>query len=118
VMMLGAWFRYSPSINPAAVAFSPYGAICKAASQDHAPQLSSQYTDSVHGAGRPARRNRAGACCVPQGQPKPGPANTSCSAIYSCSDRCGVLSKSSKSPQLIIILEGPGRALPHRFFTL
>jgi len=28
-------------INPAAVAFSPYGAICKAASQDHAPQLTS-----------------------------------------------------------------------------
>jgi hypothetical protein len=27
------------TINPAAVAFSPYGAICKAASQDHAPQL-------------------------------------------------------------------------------
>jgi len=28
-------------INPAATAFSPYGAICKAASQDHAPQLTS-----------------------------------------------------------------------------
>ena len=28
-------------INPQAVAFSPYGAICKAASQDHAPQLTS-----------------------------------------------------------------------------
>jgi hypothetical protein len=27
------------SINPHAVAFSPYGAICKVASQDHAPQL-------------------------------------------------------------------------------
>ena len=31
-------------INPAAVAFSPYGAICKAASQDHAPQLSGAAT--------------------------------------------------------------------------
>ena len=29
------------TINPEVVAFSPYGAICKAASQDHAPQLTS-----------------------------------------------------------------------------
>ena len=43
------------NINPEATAFSPYGAICKAASQDHAPQLTVPPSSAAPGVAASAR---------------------------------------------------------------